>query len=81
MFAFLRTFWQAFATAWRAARNARSLSPRQREIARLAASGLSNEQIARQLHISPETVRSHLNAAFGKLRVHRREDLPKWLSK
>ena len=81
MFDFMRAFWQAFAAAWRAARNAGRLTARQRDIARLAASGLTNEQIARQLHISPETVRSHLNAVFGKLHVHRREDLPKWLSK
>jgi DNA-binding CsgD family transcriptional regulator len=51
------------------------LSRREREVARLAASGLSNAAIAAQLTVSVRTVESHLYQAFGKLGVARREDL------
>lgn len=39
------------------------MSPRQREVATLVASGLADKQIARQLGISIHTVRWHLRAA------------------
>jgi len=41
-------------------------------IARLAAEGLTNKEIARQLQVSPDTVKKHLEAVFGKLGVRRR---------
>ncbi|MCM8610875.1 LuxR C-terminal-related transcriptional regulator [Accumulibacter sp.] len=55
-----------------AAGPARSLTGRERMIARLAAEGLTNKEIARQLQVSPDTVKKHLEAVFGKLGVRRR---------
>jgi DNA-binding NarL/FixJ family response regulator len=50
------------------------LRPREREILELLAEGLSGEQAAERLFLSPETVRKHLYNAMGKLeaktRVH-----------
>jgi PAS domain S-box-containing protein len=48
------------------------LTPRQREILGLIASGLSTAEIATQLTISPETVRNHLRSLFSELHVHTR---------
>jgi DNA-binding CsgD family transcriptional regulator len=48
------------------------LSPREEQIARLAAAGRSDKEIAAQLFLSPLTVRNHLDRAMRKLGVHRR---------
>ena len=48
------------------------LTPRQREILDLIASGLSTSEIATQLTISRETVRNHLRSLFSELHVHTR---------
>jgi LuxR family maltose regulon positive regulatory protein len=48
------------------------LSPRETDILKLIAQGLSNKEIARSLYIGPETVKSHLKNVFGKLGVERR---------
>jgi DNA-binding NarL/FixJ family response regulator len=48
------------------------LTARQREIVAWAARGLSNKQIARQLGISPETVKTHLHHVFERAGVHGR---------
>ncbi|TWI06846.1 response regulator transcription factor [Aerolutibacter ruishenii] len=45
------------------------LTQRQREIVEWAAQGLSNKQIARNLGISPETVKTHLHHAFERAGV------------
>jgi DNA-binding CsgD family transcriptional regulator len=42
------------------------LSPREEEIVRLVQRGLSNRDIARELTISPNTVKTHLRAIFDK---------------
>ncbi|HKN77744.1 MAG TPA: response regulator transcription factor [Lysobacter sp.] len=49
-----------------------ALTERQREIVRWAARGMSNKQIARQLGISPETVKTHLHHVFEREGVHGR---------
>ena len=41
-----------------------ALSPRETDILRLIAEGLSNKEIARSLDIGPETVKSHLKSIF-----------------
>ena len=46
-----------------------SLSPRERGIVRLMSQGLTNKQIARQLGIAPETVKTHAKSIFLKLTV------------
>ncbi len=43
------------------------LTQREREVLRLLAEGLSNEDIGKRLFISPETVRTHIRKAMGKL--------------
>jgi PAS domain S-box-containing protein len=48
------------------------LTPRQREILTLIASGLSTAEVARELTLSPETVRNHLRNAFAELGAHTR---------
>jgi PAS domain S-box-containing protein len=48
------------------------LTPRQREILGLIASGLSTAEVARELTLSPETVRNHLRNASKELRTHSR---------
>lgn len=44
-----------------------SLTHRERDVLRLLSDGLSNEEIGRELFISPETVRTHVRKAMGKL--------------
>jgi DNA-binding NarL/FixJ family response regulator len=45
------------------------LTPRQWEILRLVADGLSNAQIARAVSLSEGTVRKHLENVYGRLEV------------
>jgi DNA-binding CsgD family transcriptional regulator len=51
------------------------LSPRERQVAKLAADGLTNEQIAHHLYLSPKTVDKHICAALRKLKLHSRRSL------
>jgi DNA-binding NarL/FixJ family response regulator len=51
------------------------LTPQEVEIVRLAASGLTNKQIAERLYLSPRTVGGHLHRAFPKLGVATRAAL------
>jgi DNA-binding NarL/FixJ family response regulator len=44
-----------------------TLTQREREVLRLLADGHSNEEIGKRLFISPETVRTHVRKAMGKL--------------
>jgi len=62
-----------------AAPEAVDLTPREREIALLAAGGASSREIAERLVISVRTVDNHLQNAYRKLGVTRRRDLPKAL--
>jgi DNA-binding NarL/FixJ family response regulator len=48
------------------------LSPRQKEVFALLASGLSNKMIARQLDVTEGTVKSHVATIFDVLNVHNR---------
>jgi PAS domain S-box-containing protein len=48
-------------------RRSRTLSPREREVLGLLARGLTGEQIAERLVLSPETVRTHIRNAREKL--------------
>ncbi len=48
------------------------LSARELEVLGLVAEGLSNREVGRRLHIAESTVKSHLNAVYGKLAVDNR---------
>ncbi len=48
------------------------LTPRQAEVLRLLEQGRSTEQIARELHLSTETVRNHIRHILRALNVHSR---------
>jgi DNA-binding NarL/FixJ family response regulator len=48
------------------------LSDREREVARLAAAGASNEEISERLFITVRTVKAHLTEVFRKLDIKRR---------
>ncbi len=48
------------------------LTDREREVMTLVASGLHSRDIAERLFLSPETVKSHVHNALGKLGAHTR---------
>jgi DNA-binding CsgD family transcriptional regulator len=56
------------------------LTSREREIALLAAAGLSSRQIADRLVVSVRTVDNHLQRAYRKLGITRRQDLSRVLA-
>ena len=51
------------------------LTPREREIVRHVALGLRNAEVARELDISEQTIKTHLNNIFHKLGVRDRVEL------
>jgi DNA-binding NarL/FixJ family response regulator len=51
------------------------LTEREREMVSLAAHGLSNEDIAKRLYLSPLTVKTHVNRAMMKLHARDRAQL------
>lgn len=48
------------------------LTPRERQVLDAVACGLSNDEIAQRLFVSPKTVRNHITRIFRKLGVERR---------
>ena len=50
------------------------ISPRELEVLREIAAGHSNKEIALQLHVSPNTVKTHVARLFEKLGARRRTD-------
>jgi DNA-binding NarL/FixJ family response regulator len=51
------------------------LTDREREVVSLVGEGLSNEQIAERLYVSPATAKTHVSRAMGKLRARDRAQL------
>lgn len=58
-----------------------SLSPREREIARLYAVGRTSREIAEELFISPTTVRNHIATIYRKLEIGNKAQLAKLVGK
>ena len=56
------------------AQGSAALSPREREVLRLVASGSTNQQIALQLGVGGETIKTLLARTFSKLGVSRRAE-------
>ena len=52
------------------------ITPRQREVVELLAQGLSNEEVAHALGISPRTAKAHCDVLRQKLGVNRRRQIP-----
>ena len=52
-----------------------TLSHREEQIARLAAEDWSDDEIARELHLSVRTVENHFRHAREKLNIHSRHEL------
>jgi len=52
-----------------------NLSPREREVARCVADGLSNKRVARQLDVTERTVKAHLSNIFQKTQASDRLEL------
>jgi DNA-binding CsgD family transcriptional regulator len=52
-----------------------SLTPSEERVARMAASGMTNGQIANGLQISPRTVEAHLGRVYRKLEIRSRAEL------
>ena len=53
----------------------RHLTDREREVLLLVARGLSNQEIADSLHISPHTAKTHVNRVMSKVYAHDRAQL------
>ncbi|RXZ44693.1 response regulator [Agromyces binzhouensis] len=51
-----------------------TLTAREREVLELIASGARNQEIARELYVSPKTVRNHISNIFTKLHVADRDE-------
>jgi DNA-binding NarL/FixJ family response regulator len=51
------------------------LTPRERDVTRLVALGLSNDEIAEQMSVSPLTAKTHVNRAMTKLAARDRAQL------
>ncbi|MFI6935164.1 ATP-binding protein [Streptomyces sp. NPDC050287] len=52
------------------------LTPRERQVASMAASGLTNGEIATRLFVTASTVEFHLNKVFRKLGITSRKQIP-----
>jgi DNA-binding CsgD family transcriptional regulator len=53
-----------------------SLTPSERRVADMAASGMINRQIAQSLFVTVKTVEAHLSATYDKLDIGSRRELP-----
>ncbi len=53
-----------------------SLTPSELRVARMAAEGMSNREIAQQLTVTGKTIETHMRHVFQKLDIERRTELP-----
>ena len=52
-----------------------SLTPSERRVARMAADGMINREIAQSLFVTEKTVETHLGKTYAKLKVRSRTEL------
>jgi DNA-binding NarL/FixJ family response regulator len=69
-----RYFDPQFAPKRNGSGRAKAISEREAEILTLLAQGLSGEEIAQRLVLSPETIRTHIRNAMGKLEARTRTE-------
>ncbi|HEX2392746.1 MAG TPA: AAA family ATPase [Solirubrobacterales bacterium] len=58
-----------------------SLTPSERRVAEMAATGMTNRQIAQSLFVTLKTVEAHLSATYDKLDISSRRQLPDALAR
>ena len=56
------------------------LSPRELEVARLIASGMTFKEVSQRLDMAPSTASTHLYKVYDKLGINRRSALVEWLN-
>jgi DNA-binding NarL/FixJ family response regulator len=56
------------------------LTAREFEVARLIARGLTNNEIARELSVSPKTISAHVEHVLAKLGASRRTEIASWVA-
>jgi DNA-binding NarL/FixJ family response regulator len=56
------------------------LTPSERRVAELAASGLTNRDVAAKLFVSAKTVETNLTQVYRKLGIHSRAELGRLMS-
>ncbi len=61
-----------------ASHSSSALSPRERSVVLLLASGMSNLELSEFLHVSENTAKWHANNALRKLGLHNRSQLAAW---
>jgi DNA-binding NarL/FixJ family response regulator len=59
---------------------ASALTPSEERVARMAAEGMRNHDIAQKLFVTPKTVEVHLSSAYRKLGIASRPGLPSALT-
>ena len=70
--AHIRTGHAVMPARWRAVPDTVALTPRHVDVLELVAQGFSNEEIATQLGLRPNTVKFHISEIFRRLGVHNR---------
>ena len=61
--------------------SADELTPTESEVARLAASGMTNRQVADAMVLSPKTIDGALTRVYAKLGIHSRAELGVWIAR
>lgn len=60
--------------------NATGLSNRQKDVALLCARGVPNAEIARQLHLTPQTVKDYFKEIYARLQINSQQELVRHLT-